>query len=66
MKHWADRIDWWKALGALTAVVGAVCFFNERIAHLDWRQDGAAAETVQLRADMRELRGELTDCRRNR
>jgi len=66
MKHWADRVDWWRVLGALTAVVGSGLFLNERVARLDEREvsnsTGDVQREAQLRADMRELRSALNNC----
>jgi len=66
VKHWADKVDWWRALGASAALVGSVGFFQERLTRLDVRQDGSASETSQLRADVRDLRNQVIDCGRNR
>lgn len=65
MKHWADKVDWWRTLGALTALVGSVGFLHERVVRLEANRDSSSAETAQLRLDLRELRAELKDCGRH-
>jgi hypothetical protein len=66
VKHWADKVDWWRALGALAAVVGGVGFFQERLARFEERQASGSSDVSQLRADVRDLRNQVVDCGRNR
>ena len=65
MKHWADKVDWRYAASALVSLIGLFGYSQAKIATLESRAESSDAEHVRFQADMREMRAELTDCRRH-
>lgn len=66
MKRHADAVDHKHALlAAALAVISGVGWLNSEIGALHQGHADTTTEATQLRADVRELRAELHDCRRH-
>ncbi len=55
----------WGALAALSTLVIAVTWFGAELGKVMGGDSARAAEQTEQRADMRELRRQLNDCRRH-